>query len=70
MKINEFIERLEDLKVVAGGDAEVTVPIPANLDNRYEGALAELQWVRREPLSDTSWRSWPKDNTHQIVVVR
>ncbi len=68
MKISEFIDRLEELKRVAGEDIEVTVPEPDNED-RYETAAVELQHVVPHTVREGLWQGLEADNTHQIVVV-
>lgn len=68
MKVREFIRRLEELAAVAEENVDVAVRV-VGVEDEYETALAELQWVIREPLSER-WRSRAENNTHQIIVVQ
>lgn len=67
MKISKLIERLEQLKAIAGEDVDVAVPIPDTQE--FEQAMAVL--VDVVPINlDDRWVCQKVGNTHQIIVIQ
>lgn len=75
MKLSEFIERLQELKTVHGGDPEVAIDAQAGAGaSYYETANAQLQFVELIDDADCPYMAKSKNSimpegSPQIVVV-
>jgi len=70
MKISEFIERLEELRGVAGEDLEVAMNLTIIHGEGCVSANAEIcNVVPLESIGRKRWKCLDEGNTEQIVVV-
>lgn len=70
--IDEFIQRLKDLREIAPDGGATPVAISDGDCDSFEVAEVELQPVRISTIDSgirMVWKTYPSDNTHQVAKI-